>query len=324
MRTTRSTRILLWISLAATLLVWPADALAQRGRGGRGHGGGRAVAARPVRPVYARPYYRSYYRPYYYGSYRPYFYSSLYWGAWGYPYYSPYFGWGYPYGYPAYYRSWDDDLGALRIEAKPREAQVYVDGYFAGLVDDFDGMSQRLRAKPGEHQIEIYLDGHQPFREKILFRPGNTVKIKHVLQPLAAGEAPPARPEPIPAPATPAPSASPRTPYRDRPSAGVEVEPSPAVPADEPPPPGPGTPADTRSAYGSVSIRVQPGDAVVLIDGERWEGGGVRDRLVIELSEGTHRIEVQKDGFAPYSTEVRVRRGQVSTLNVSLLSAREI
>ena len=49
-----------------------------------------------------------------------------------------------------------------------------------------------------------------------------------------------------------------------------------------------------------------------------------RERLVIEVSEGTHRIEVQKAGYTTYSTEVRVRRGQVTTLNVSLLTTREI
>src|SRR5262249_42752868 len=33
--------------------------------------------------------------------------------------------------------------GALRLKVKPREASVYVDGYFSGRVDDFDGIFQR-------------------------------------------------------------------------------------------------------------------------------------------------------------------------------------
>ena len=181
MRTRFFTRIFLWMSLAATLLLWPGDALAQRGRGGHGGGGrtasGRAVPGvrfiRPARftrvPTTVRTYYHSYYRPYYYPRY---FYSSFYWGWGGFGYY-PY--WWLPrgyYPYGGYYRPWYDDLGALRVEVKPRDAQVYVDGYFAGLVDDFDGISQRLRAKPGEHQIDVYMPGFQTFSEKMLFRPG--------------------------------------------------------------------------------------------------------------------------------------------------------
>jgi hypothetical protein len=324
------------MSLAATLLVLPGEALAQRGRGGQGGGGrtasGRAVPRGPVHPshpVYTRPYYRPYYyrpyyyRPYYYYPYAPYYYSSFYWGWGGFGYY-PY--WGYPWGYypyGAYYRPWYDDLGALRVEVKPRDAQVYVDGYFAGLVDDFDGISQRLRAKPGEHQIDVYMPGYQTISEKLLFRPGSTLKMKSTLQPLAAGEAQPPKPVPTGPPPTSqgyeqddpadAPPPARHGPPRQAPPA-VEVEPAPAQPEA-------GTQA--RAGYGTLSIRVQPRDAVVLIDGERWEGD-TRERLVIEVSEGTHRIEVQKAGFTTYSTEVRVRSGQTTTLNVSLTGNRQI
>jgi hypothetical protein len=323
-----TTRVLIWTSLAATLLLWPADALAQR-RGG--HGGGGRVSrpvARTYRPVarYYRPYY---YRPYYYN---PYFYSSFYWGWGGYGWY-PYQGyWGYPYG-GGYYRPWYDDLGSLRVEVKPREAQVYVDGYFAGLVDDFDGISQRLRAKPGEHQIEIYLPGFQSIKETMLFRPGSSLKLKTVMQPLASGEPQPPKPEPIAPPPSPPEATEPgqpssddyparRTPPPYRQGPDVErgrverAEPAPAAPSEEG--------QQARAGFGTLSIRVQPGDAEVLIDGEKWEGVDPRGRLSIELSEGTHRIEVQKAGFTTYSTEVRVRRGQVTTLNVSLTGARQI
>jgi hypothetical protein len=315
-RTHTSTRVLLWTSLAATLLLWPGEALAQR-RGGHGGGGrvSRPVVVRTHRPVY----HRSYYRPYY-----PY-YSSFYWGFGGYGWYPYYPYWSYP-GYYGYYRPWYDDLGALRVEVKPREAQVYVDGYFAGLVDDFDGISQRLRTKPGEHQIEVYLPGYQSIKETMLFRPGSTLKIKSVMQPLAAGEAQPAKPEPTgPPPSEDQPEQGATSsgpvrrvppPYRRTPPDGVAVDPSPAVPADEAPP--------ARAGFGTLSVRVQPGDALVLIDGEKWEGSDDRGRISIELSEGTHRIEVQKSGFTTYSTEVRVRRGQVTTLNVSLSGARQI
>jgi hypothetical protein len=78
-------------------------------------------------------------------------------------------------------------------------------------------------------------------------------------------------------------------------------------------------PAPSDSRYGSVSIRVQPADADVMIDGERWSGPASQDRLIVQLSEGRHHVEVKKDGFEQYSGDVQVRRGETVTLNISLL-----
>ena len=44
----------------------------------------------------------------------------------------------------------------------------------------------------------------------------------------------------------------------------------------------------------------------------------VADRLLLELIEGTHRVEIRKEGFKTYSSTVRVRQGETVTLNVSL------
>jgi len=71
--------------------------------------------------------------------------------------------------------------------------------------------------------------------------------------------------------------------------------------------------------FGSVSIRVQPADAEVTIDGERWTGPATQERLVVQLSGGRHRVEVQKSGFERYANDVDVRPGETVTLNVSLL-----
>ncbi len=86
----------------------------------------------------------------------------------------------------------------MRVLATPREAEVYVDGYLVGTVDDFDGWSQRLRLQPGEHEIELYLEGYRSVRQKTLFRPGETYKIRAVLERADPGEAPAARPVPVP------------------------------------------------------------------------------------------------------------------------------
>jgi uncharacterized membrane protein len=60
----------------------------------------------------------------------------------------------------------------------------------------------------------------------------------------------------------------------------------------------------------------------VLIDGERWRGPGGDDRLVVQVTDGRHHIEVRKDGYQPFATDVEVRDGESLPLNVSLPRTR--
>ena len=71
----------------------------------------------------------------------------------------------------------------------------------------------------------------------------------------------------------------------------------------------------------TLSIRVQPADAVVLIDGERWEPAG-ESRIQIQVPPGPHRIEVQKDGYQPFTTTLQLRPGEMLPINVSLNKVR--
>jgi hypothetical protein len=277
--------VLLTVVLGSAML--PAEALAQR----------RRVVRAPVRSVVyvsARPYYRPYlYSPFFYGGF-----GTWYGGYGWYPYASPWYPYGYygqPYPYGPYYR---DYRGSARLEIRPRNAEVFIDGYFVGNVDDFDGWSQRLHVQPGEHELTVFLPGHRTFRQNVLFRPGATIRIEHVMQPLAAGEpeearpAPSGRSQPRPAPRAPAPP-----------------------PRREAPPAAGGA---TESAdYGAVAIRVQPADAEVIVDGETWQSPEAGD-LTLQLTDGDHRVEIRKDGYRPYSATVRVRRGATTSLNVSL------
>jgi hypothetical protein len=254
--------------------------------------------------VSARPYYPVYYSPFYAGWYGGWYGGGLY--GWGSPYY--------PYGfygqhYPPYrYRY--DNAGSARIEVKPREAEVYVDGYLVGTVDDFDGWLQRLHVAPGEHVVEIYLPGHRTIREQVLFRPGATVKISGALEPLPQGSTD--EPRPVPPPDSGARTRGggyPPDPRRGYP-------PEPGTPREGPP--SPRRDQQPGDAFGSVAIRVQPGDAEVTIDGDRWETPPAGEPLVVELAEGEHRVEIRRSGFRSYSSTIRVRRGETTPLNVSL------
>ncbi len=241
-----------------------------------------------------------YYGPYYY---RPYLYGP--WYGLGYPWYPGYPGYyGYPYPYYGYY----DNSGSLRLQVSPREAEVFIDGYFAGTVDDFDGVFQRLNVEPGDHNVELYLPGHRSVQRKLYLQPGKTTSVRLTMQPLAPGDPQPIRPAGTSEPSQIAPQGG-----------GPARRPGPAQPGDRAPGVAPGDPIGPRDAtYGSLSMRVQPGNAVVLIDGEKWEGPADEDRFVVQLSAGRHVIEVQKDGFRQYTTEVTVRPGETATLNIAL------
>jgi len=267
-------------SVAAALFL-PSDAAAQRHVV---HGSGVRGAVVVGSPYY---YYPRFYSPFYY-------YDPFFWGPYGYG--SGY--WQYPpyYGYGRY-----DLTGAARLQVTPKETQIFVDGYFVGTADKFDGTFQRLHVEAGEHELEFYLDGYRTDKQPVLFRREGTITIKHVMQPVAAGEAS-ERPTPIEPPETAeSPNPAPPAGYRGR-------------PADRTPPPARDQPDD----FGALAIRVQPADAQILIDGERWDGSEGGSRLSVQLVEGPHRIEIRKDGYRPYTANVRIRRGQTETLNVSL------
>jgi hypothetical protein len=126
------------------------------------------------RPFYGRPYYGSRYSfgfyagyPYYYPYYYPYGYYGLGYG-YGYPYY-PYGGYavGYGNGYGYY--------GGVRIKDAPEKAQVFADGYYVGVVDDFDGTFQHLNLEPGSHHIEIRPEGQPAIAFDVNVQAGETI-----------------------------------------------------------------------------------------------------------------------------------------------------
>jgi len=303
-------------------LVWPSDVSAQRARTGRSTAR-PAQAARAVPrtrpPVYSHPRY-SYYRPYYgywglglgYGWY-PYAYP-YYYGAYGYGYpgWNGYGPWGYP--YYQYY----DTYASVRVQGFPRDAQVYVDGYFVGVVDDFDGVFQRLRVPPGGHEITLHLNGYRNASQRIYLQPRSTYRLETRLEPLPAG----APQEPTPAPN---PDAVKSQNY-DRP--GMEQEPEQPEPAGPPsrrwPPRQQAEERQSQQAaqdsrFGTLTLRVHPADAEVTIDGAPWSGAADENGvLAIQVPAGTHRIEIRREGFVSYIADVNMRANVATPLNVML------
>jgi hypothetical protein len=225
--------------------------------------------------------------------YRPFGYP----GFWG-PYYpSPYYPYPHYPGTPYSPYALDGFSVSLRLDTQPIDAQVYVDGNRAGIVDNYDGVFQRLHLRAGEHEIVVYRDGYETIRERRYFNPGSSQTIRQTMRPLAPGEvaeAPPALP--------------PSTPPENRDQSRVPPpQPPPVPPVEEPAP-----------VFGTLSIRMQPADAEVLIDGDRWPGTASQMPIAIQLTAGRHKIEIRKDGYQPYVQDVLIRRDRALTLNVNL------
>ena len=142
-----------------------------------------------------------------------------------------------------------------------------MDGYYAGIVDDFDGTFQRLRLPPGQHEIQIYLSGFRTVHQHVFLTPDNTFKMKYQMEKLMPGDQPEPRPIPPP-PSQMAPPQDQEPPY-----------PPPGRPGRQPPPPPQaqdprGSRPPGQPALGTLAIRVQPLDADLL----RATASGGRDR----------------------------------------------
>lgn len=246
-------------------------------------------------------------------------------GGFGYPYYSPFYSpfydpfWAHSYWGPYYFQGYPDwqprpRTVGIRLNVEPDSAQVYVDGYFSGTASDFDGAFKRLRVSPGKHEVVLYLKGYRTVRQTLDLRLGTEPRIRERLEPLGAGE-----PQDSPPSAPPPQAQRAEDPEQGRGQAGTPV-PSPDEPRRRLPPRAPRAetvPVDAEG-FGGLAIRVQPAGAEVLIDGERWQGPDAAAPLMVQVAEGTHRIEVRKDGYVAFSTEVSVRQGETRALNVSL------
>jgi PEGA domain len=121
---------------------------------------------------------------------RPGFRDPFFWGFY------PYWGWGYPYAYGAY--PYDlTSAGNVKTEVTPKQTEVYVDGYYAGVANDFDDAINRLRTSSGGRSIALRLEGYRTVTEDIYVRPGSTYKLKETMERLAPGEV--SAPVPLPA-----------------------------------------------------------------------------------------------------------------------------
>ena len=258
----------------------------RRGRGGvRGVAQPRRRAGRGRQTVVVRG--GRYYSPYYYG--RGY--------GYGYPYYGV--------GYYGYYGGSYSYTGSVRLKVKPRDAEVLVDGYYVGTVDDFDGTFQSLKLEPGPASIEVRAQGFESLRLDVMVLADRKITYEENMR---AGD-------PGPAP----------QPTRRPPTGGgdLEVGEDRPVPRDRDAEPGPPAGDDgLPPVFGGVRLRVEPRDAQVFVEG--YFVGTVDDfdsGQGLPLESGPQSIEIRADGYESLQIKVWILPDETITYEDELTAA---
>jgi hypothetical protein len=220
--------------------------------------------------------------------------------GYGYPYGSFYFGYpayyyGYAgdpgyYGYPGYngypqpaaaYPPPYPEVGSLRLIVDPAKTRVYVDGYYAGVVDDFDGMFQRLHVSSGRHDVTLKLDGYRTHRFRVYVPVDHTIKLRYEM-------------------------------VRGQGEDADEVVGEPDVSAR---PAGYARLEGERDA-GRLRVDVRPPDASIYVDAVFR--GTARELDGMPMPPGRHHVEIVRPGYRTLERDIEIRPGESTDLRADL------
>ena len=90
--------------------------------------------------------------------------------AYGWGWYSPYWGPN-PYGYGYY--GYAPATGAVKFDTDVKDAEVYIDGAYAGTV----GKLKTVNLRPGSYDIEVRALGRTQFDKKVYIAAGKTLHL---------------------------------------------------------------------------------------------------------------------------------------------------
>jgi len=84
------------------------------------------------------------------------------------PFWGPYWG---PYGYYGY-RAYPNS-GEVKLDTKVKDAQVFINGAYAGTTHE----NRTMHLRPGNYNIEIRENGQTPFAQKVYVAAGQTLHL---------------------------------------------------------------------------------------------------------------------------------------------------
>jgi hypothetical protein len=102
--------------------------------------------------------------------------------------------WGRGYDGPGYLYDYGYARPAIGLKIKvtgtdPKQEQVFVNGNYAGTVDDFNGWTQELHLRPGQYRMEIRESGFNPLDFNVMIPPGKTITYRGELRPVGQSAA---------------------------------------------------------------------------------------------------------------------------------------
>lgn len=77
-----------------------------------------------------------------------------------------------------------DTHGSVRIDVPQREAAVHVDGFYVGVVEDFNGTSEHLNLTPGPHHIELQAPGFETTAFDVNIEAGHVIVYRTPMRPV--------------------------------------------------------------------------------------------------------------------------------------------
>ncbi len=211
--------------------------------------------------------------------------------GYGFSYYSPFSYWGLGYWAPEVHvygsgsssaplssgRYREVGQGALDLNLRPKKAEIYVDGTYVGVADQYDGFPTYLWLEAGTYEIAFYKEGYETVFRQYTVYPGVTIDVSDRMRP---GEAV----LPVPAGTDPA----------FEPVLGASTSETPA--------------AVPSGGDGRIAIAATPGDAAVYLDGHfvgtAAEISELGAGLIVES--GDHVVDVVRPGYENQSVPVSV------------------
>jgi hypothetical protein len=240
---------------------------------------------------------------YYYGGYSgfPYYYYGPY--GYYYRYYPAYYG----HGYGAYGSvgvggggayGGGAELGALDLDVRPEKAQIFVNGEYVGIADQYDGYPGYLWLEKGTYDIVIFMEGHQTISRQYSVYPGVVVDVNDKMVP---GEA--RRPEELASTSTVNRDERLR---RDRERAGEVAR------RDRD--------RDREMGVGRIQLKVWPEDTAVYLDGHFLGTAGELAQLSAGLvvEPGQHVLELVRPGYTTEEISLDVPSGETLDIQQEL------
>ena len=186
--------------------------------------------------------------------------------------------------------------GALDLDLRPKKTEIYVDGAYVGVADQFDGFPRYLWLDEGTYELAFYKEGYQTiFRQYTIF-PGVTIAVDDRMQP---GQA-----------VLPTPPASAYSPAAEP---DPELEGG-AESGDMLPPAG------FTDDGGRVVVTASPSDAAVYLDGHfvgiAAELAELTAGLMVEP--GDHLVDVIRPGYESQRLPLSVAAGERVELELAL------